>query len=89
MSDPTRSGSSSDNHRKRRDERRARVGTRDMSPAAVRLREAVGNAKGAHEAVDQLGGVSRLSDMKLKRDAAAADDKAYEAAMDYRNTHIP
>lgn len=60
---------------------------RDMSPKAQALRSAVADAKGAREALNVLGGASRLSTGKLRRDAAQADDRAHQAALEYRASH--
>lgn len=60
---------------------------RDMSPKAQALRSAVGDAKGAQDALRELGGSSRLSTGKLRREAARTSDVAHQAALDYRASH--
>lgn len=45
--------------------------------------------RGARDALNTLGGASRLSTGKLRRESARADKEAYDAAMAYRKEHAP
>ncbi len=59
---------------------------KDMSPRAQNLRNKMKNVADAKDAAKSLSGGSPLSDGKLKRDVAKAQDAAHDAALAYRKS---